>query len=290
MSNGYKNGAFALGLVTGIGLALNLFLWLDYRATQEAKDNPQTYRDSGNSEIGNVWDWLIGTFISPSDTLAQWIMAIFTIAAVVVVYFTFRTTQRMATDAAEFGHSQTRVALESVKAAKDSLEAARKSSEIQLRPWINFFGLEALPSTNTRMPDGTVLEEMFSIAFRWKNFGQSPAIKVTVIGDFHVIPRDGPVPHFPRSVGMENAVVGPTESFKGRPFHLYEGGLREFNNGLIDVICYGRVEYRSTMNPEEVLVTECTLRCRYDGIAEDKDGKKWVNVSKQVVGDQNAIT
>ena len=78
MSNGYRDGAFALSLVVGGGLALNLFLWLDYKAKYEG-DQP-TSDDSGanSSEIGGFWDQLIGTFVSPSDTLAQWVMAIFT--------------------------------------------------------------------------------------------------------------------------------------------------------------------------------------------------------------------
>lgn len=115
MSDSYRNGAFALGLVVGGGIALNLFLWLDYR-TQQGRDQPAsgTSNASGN-EIGAEWNRFIGTFVSPSDTLAQWIMAIFTIAAVILVWRTLfatqemvRDTKQMAIDTREIGEAQTR--------------------------------------------------------------------------------------------------------------------------------------------------------------------------------------
>lgn len=115
MSNGYRNGAFALGLITGIGLALNLFLWLDYKAQRQSDQPAYANNDGDSSQIGEFWDWLIGTFISPSDTLAQWIMAAFTIGAVVLVWRTLAvtrktllTTQDMAGDAREIGEAQVR--------------------------------------------------------------------------------------------------------------------------------------------------------------------------------------
>ncbi|MBW4962819.1 hypothetical protein [Sulfitobacter sp. CW3] len=91
MSKGYRNGAFALGLVVGGGVALNLFLWLDYRAQRQSNQAAYAQNDSDYSQIGTYWDGLIGTFISPSDTLAQWIMAAFTIAATIVLVFTLRS-------------------------------------------------------------------------------------------------------------------------------------------------------------------------------------------------------
>lgn len=91
MSDGYRNGAFALGIVVGGGITLNLFLWLDYRAHHANEAKTGTGYNQHYSEIGRYWDWLLGTFVSPSDTLAQWIMAIFTIAATIVLLFTLRS-------------------------------------------------------------------------------------------------------------------------------------------------------------------------------------------------------
>lgn len=106
MSKSYRNGAFALGLVTGGGIALNLFLWLDYKAQNKSDAYPQNNSNANGNEVGSLWDRFIGTFVSPSDTLAQWIMAIFTIAVVVLVYRTLVTTQKMAADTREIGEAQ----------------------------------------------------------------------------------------------------------------------------------------------------------------------------------------
>jgi len=123
MSDGYRNGAFALGLVTGLGLTLNLVLWLDLGTQQPRNQATNTDSDEGYSQIGQGWDWLIGTFVSPSDTLAQWIMAVFTIAVVILVWRTLVATQQMASDtrimaidARRIGEVQTR-AYVSVEAA-----------------------------------------------------------------------------------------------------------------------------------------------------------------------------
>jgi hypothetical protein len=114
MSEGYRNGAFALGLVVGGGLVLNLFLWLDYKANYEG-DKPSTENSSGErSEVGGFWDNLIETFISPSDTLAQWIMASFTIAVVLLVWRTLIATQDIARDTSRIGEAQVRAYLSAV--------------------------------------------------------------------------------------------------------------------------------------------------------------------------------
>ena len=121
MSNGYRNGAFALGLVVGGGLALNLFLWLDYLSQDEnhqyakGEDTPQY------SQVGQHWDGFIRTFVSPSDTLAQWIMAAFTIAATIVLIFTLRSANK--TNAA------------AITASKSALEANDILRQEQ-RPWV----------------------------------------------------------------------------------------------------------------------------------------------------------
>lgn len=161
MSNGYRDGAFALGLVVGGGLALNLFLWLDYKAKYEG-DQP-TSGDSGanSSEIGGFWDQLIGTFVSPSDTLAQWIMAIFTVAVVVLVWKTLVATQDMATDQRRIGEAQVRAYL-SIVEFSFSFDETRSHPVIKIKV---------------------------------RNSGQSPARKIEVVVRFSFFPvvKD----HFP---------------------------------------------------------------------------------------------
>ncbi len=121
MPNPYKNGAFALGLVVGGGIALNLFLWLDYRANNIITANAEAEQNAENSQIGAFWDGLIGTFVSPSDTLAQWVMAFFTICATIVLIFTLRSANKTNSAA--------------VKASNAALEANQIMRDEQ-RPWI----------------------------------------------------------------------------------------------------------------------------------------------------------
>jgi len=121
MSNGYRNGAFALGLVVGVGIALNLFLWLDYHARSEIESQSSAGQDAQFSQVGKYWDGFVGTFISPSDTLAQWIMAFFTIAATVVLILTLRSANK------------TNIA--AVKASEAALEA-NQIMRAGNRPWV----------------------------------------------------------------------------------------------------------------------------------------------------------
>lgn len=108
MSNGYRDGTFALGLVVGGGIALNLFVWLDYKAQKQGDAVTQANGNADGNEIGSIWDGLIGTFVSPSDTFAQWIMAVFTIAVVFLVWKTLVATQQMALDTKRIGEAQVR--------------------------------------------------------------------------------------------------------------------------------------------------------------------------------------
>ncbi|MCA8882719.1 MAG: hypothetical protein KDA50_03050 [Rhodobacteraceae bacterium] len=112
MPDSYRNGAFALGLVVGGGIALNLFLWLDYRARNDEEQAAKAQSNHDYNEIGYTWDSLIGTFVSPSDTLAQWIMAFFTIAATAVLVLTLRSanrTNQAAVEAAEAAAAANRI-------------------------------------------------------------------------------------------------------------------------------------------------------------------------------------
>ncbi len=149
MSKGYRNGAFALGLVVGGGISLNLFLWLDYLANRKADDPPQTNDQPAHSQIGGYWDGFIRTFVSPSDTLAQWIMAAFTVAVVYLVWKTLVTTQDMARDTQRIG-------------------------EAQVRAYLSITEVRAVVVENT--PDILAFEIEVSI----RNSGQSPASDVRV--------------------------------------------------------------------------------------------------------------
>ncbi|MGR3511390.1 MAG: hypothetical protein ACU0GG_01400 [Paracoccaceae bacterium] len=121
MSDGYRNGAFALGLITGIGLTVNLLLWLGHAARQQAEKTREAEDNANRGEMFPEWGGLIGTFVSPSDTLAQWIMAVFTVTATLVLLFTLRTANRT-----------NKAAVEAAKAANESNAIMRA----ERRPWL----------------------------------------------------------------------------------------------------------------------------------------------------------
>lgn len=170
MFNGYRNGAFALGLVVGGGLVLNLFLWLDYQAQKACKASPESCQESDYSEIGRYWDGFLGTFVSPSDTLAQWIMALFTIAATIVLIFTLVAANK--TNAA------------AVDASKAAIEA-NQIMKSENRPWLDAVDFRA---TNIRDEDNEVF-------VRWdyilNNYGPSPATNIQVFQK--IIPVDNAI-------------------------------------------------------------------------------------------------
>lgn len=114
MSDGYRNGAFALGLVTGGGVVLNLFLWSAYQANKTREEVAQTpSNDQHNQYVVGSWDWFVSTFIIPDDTIAQWGMAVLSLAAVYLLWETLKAsrqtlkaTREMAQETREVGEAQ----------------------------------------------------------------------------------------------------------------------------------------------------------------------------------------
>lgn len=159
MSDGYRNGAFALGLVLGAGAALNLFLWLDYQSHHQADQAAYAQNDPDYSEVGTYWDGMIGTFVSPSDTLAQWIMAAFTIAATVVLVFTLRSANK--TNAA---------AIDAAQAAIDANKILRNEQ----RPWVTIDR-----DIRCEFSDHNATHCRFAWNFNFINKGKTPAYNIS---------------------------------------------------------------------------------------------------------------
>lgn len=157
MSDGYRNGAFAFGLIVGGGIALNLFLWLDYRANKVASVDSSA---SKNSQLGNHWDGLIGTFVRPNDTLAQWFMVLFTIIATVVLVLTLRSANK------------TNVA--AIKASNAALEANDIMLQEQ-RPWVTL-----TRDVNCEFSDDDGYGGALAWNYNFINKGKTPAYNVKV--------------------------------------------------------------------------------------------------------------
>ena len=191
MSSGYRDGAFALGLTTGVGLALNLFLWLDYQAQNKCRSDPKGCQTQENSQIGTVWDGVIGTFIIPSDTLAQWIMAFFTIAATVVLVLTLRSANKT-----------NMAAIDAAKAAEDTNALIRQEQ----RPWIKL----------ERDLTCEVNDLGHSLTLTWnynlRNVGAKPAFDVSV--HWKPIKRKHAAISQSAAKAFADTVVGETDIFR----------------------------------------------------------------------------
>lgn len=112
----FTDGYFALGLMVGGGIMTILFLFGQsiydlakcnhdghcdrYAAQYEGKDFPSS------------WWWLWdGGLVSAKDSLAQWIMALFTIAVALLVWRTLVATQLMVVETRRIGQAQVRAHL-----------------------------------------------------------------------------------------------------------------------------------------------------------------------------------
>jgi len=111
MSNGYRNRAFALGLVVGGVIVFLVFLF-----GQKVYDFAKCYHEAQCERSAEKyegkdfpswwwWDWT-GSLVTSDDTLAQWIMSFFTIAAVLLVWRTLVSTQNMARETTRIGEAQ----------------------------------------------------------------------------------------------------------------------------------------------------------------------------------------
>jgi len=107
------------------------------------------------------WDRFLGPFISPSDTLAQWVMAILTLVAAVLLFQTLRQTNKT-NEAA-------------VRAADAALEA-NEIMRTESRPWLDIGVVPA--GALVYMPDSNTIA--FPCRIIVKNMGKSPAFNVAI--------------------------------------------------------------------------------------------------------------
>ncbi|WP_375257488.1 hypothetical protein [Citreimonas sp.] len=116
----WRNG-FAVGLTAGICSILIINIWggaiyeIATCVSQGACQGSPAQNDSGDEP--EWWRW-IRRLVSAEDSLAQWSMALLSLAAVVLLWLTLRAsrdtlsaTQKMAVDAREIGEAQVRAYL-----------------------------------------------------------------------------------------------------------------------------------------------------------------------------------
>lgn len=209
---------------------------------------PQPNGDYSGSEMGQFWDDFIRTFVSPSDTLAQWIMAIFTIAVVFLVWRTLIATQAMVRDTRAIGQNQ-------------------------LRPWVLPVRPNLQITTNTTIEGGVVVPHAQLVSVIWMNNGQSPAIYSNAFIDISIVPMgegyDGDV--FKEESG-DNLIASQqrlSTNTKMVPNALFAA----FQNCEAELIIFSRVDYAHALDVEKRSFTEITYRVRRDGTKSNPDTK-----------------
>jgi hypothetical protein len=115
MFKGLRDGYFAFGLVIGFAAGIVLLLLLevsspsinpDASAVSYCQGETNHCQDYQNGRPD--WGYWFRRIFSMEDTLAQWVMMAFTIAAAGLLFHTLRATQQMATDTREIGQAQVR--------------------------------------------------------------------------------------------------------------------------------------------------------------------------------------
>lgn len=163
MSGSDRGAIFALGLVVGIAVAFAIafwsFPWFTYPNYEAVKSITEDGQAPQNGQ--QLLDAYLPTFVSSNDTLAQWLMTLFSFLATVVSVWAVTLLRETLLE--------TRNA---VKSADDAVSVTREIGEAQTRAYIEFEAREFIPvfgNPNIDMPTG------FRFRLIIKNSGQTPA-------------------------------------------------------------------------------------------------------------------
>ena len=123
MFKGYRDGKLAIGLIAGIGLTTLFFAWLNGWIEPPSEPTSESYSPTDHSTNDYEgwpywWHWA-QRLVSYEDTVAQWIMMLFTIIAAVILYFTLKRVD------------------ETNRLALEANETLRRSFEIEARAYVD---------------------------------------------------------------------------------------------------------------------------------------------------------
>lgn len=128
MFKGYRNGTFGFGLAVGLFVAAILCVAYDQlyglvQCVADAKCDTDSHSNKQSDEDDwRIWSWSASrSLVSSSDTLAQWIMAVFSIAAVGLIWRTLSQTNKT-----------NRAAVRAANAASEANNIMRNEQ----RPWL----------------------------------------------------------------------------------------------------------------------------------------------------------
>lgn len=215
----YADGA--IGFVLGLGLALLLALW-DGSSEKEGINpgEPESMGDvTANQQIGKneTHYWFRGLpvgYVFTEDSLAQWLMALFSLGALVVSW-----------EAVKYVRKTLTATVVAAEAASDSVAETRRFGELQERPWLTVqFQIDNDIVRGDR-------EWTTRISGVVKNIGKTTALDVTI---------DADLLFWPILPEMQNLLIGEYASRHEAdqdfpipgPIHIFPGESEVFQRGV----------------------------------------------------------
>ena len=194
-SDKFKYGAF--GLVLGLGLSLLFFVWTvpEFSDPNYYIDRSKGYSESASNTQANKpenepqWRYWAARLVSAEDTLAQWVMAFFTVVIAGLTGVALCYIKKTA----DFASDTLTQAEKTTEAAKATVDETRRIGEAQTRAYLSCVGASCW-----------VRGRHLIVEFKVKNFGQSPAINVTSTLNFEYSAFDDP--KFPEKVETKKSL------------------------------------------------------------------------------------
>lgn len=258
----------ALGLVAGVAIACVLF-FVSFPEFSDPSYQPETQQgeaaeaaNQGGDKAQQVmgwWPWLI-SFVSPQDTLAQWIMAAFavfatgvSILAVVLLDQTLTATRN------------------AVKSADDAVEVTREMGQVQSRAYV---------SAKDGMVTGFSREGPVEVVVSIANTGNTPARRVRCQMGVGYVPDVQRTPaHLQRIQITSQLDVGSGEACHIKSVLDHAGFLEVYDrlmNQELFVLATGIIRYRDVFGHDRKTIFRMWLNT-----GDLRQGKALLKVTKK---------
>jgi len=249
-------------------------------------NHQQASDDAGRSEPSPWYD------LWAQSLMALW--AFFQLVLTGVGIWYIRKTLIETENAVREAAAATLAAGVGAEAAREANVLLRRARADESRAWMCFAHLSKGPLRNCVWVDldGTRkhITEGWHFAAVWKNFGKGPALAVSVVSYFEVLPRqDAPPPVFDPALSDGWACVAPGVSTSGRVMALDDDQTAAFRRQEVKVIMYSRVRYRDTFSgPDDPdHESECCIEIVHNGGEVEGPNGREEALGVSAVGPQN---
>lgn len=190
-----------------------------------------------------------------------------------------------AADALVIAERNADAAADAAKWSRDAVSAGRA--------WICPERLENGRIKRSTINNGEYIDDGIIFKVLWGNFGQSPAIEVTVYVDFAVLPINSEVPCFYDHLGSEGrrkSVVGPGKFSTTSLVFLNDEQTQAFQNRQAKVFVYSTISYFDVISGDIIRTSEVCYEAVHQRGTETIGGEKSEAIGIQTIGPQNRLT